>query len=271
MHSNNKKTMPIHFLTSLLLAWLSILALPVQAQTKVPASATPALVRAALMQTEPWSYFPATTDSSVAAAPAGILMEISSRIEAEAGVTIVKTLKPYARVWQELDQGSTDISFLIRSPDREGMYAHAGHLLDFGTVVIANKQHPLPDYEALRGLRIGVIRSIRLSPRFDADNTLVKVEVRDYETMVQMLREGRLDAISGNSVSLHYLVKNMGLDAQVGKQLVLQVAPVTVHVSKHYTDVNALRRIESAVQRLKRQGVFEAIIDRWVGRRWRIS
>ena len=83
--------------------------------------------------------------------------------------------------------------------------------------------------------------------------------------------EGRLDAISGNSVSLHYLVKNMGLDPQVGKQLVLQVAPVTVHVSKHYTDVNTLRRIESAVQRLKRQGVFEAIIDRWIGRRWRIN
>ena len=184
---------------------------------------------------------------------------------------MTKTLKPYARVWQELDQGSADISFLIRSADREGQYLHAGHLFDFGAVVVADKQHPIPSYEALSALRIGVMRGIRLSPRFDADTGLKKVEVRDYETMVQMLHEGRLDAIAGNSVSLHYLIKRMGVQAQVGKQLVLQLTPVTVHVSKLYSDTDALRRIEAAVRRLQRQGAFEAIIDRWVGPGWRVN
>jgi polar amino acid transport system substrate-binding protein len=88
--------------------------------------------------------------------------------------------------------------------------------------------------------------------------------------MVQMLRDGRLDAIAGNSVSLHYLVKKMGLEARVGKQWVLQVTPVTVHVSKRYGNQDTLQRIEAAVQRLKRQGAFEAIIDFWAGRSWRV-
>jgi len=249
---------------SCLLAFLSHAS---QAQTRTG----PVSVRAAIMQTEPWGFLPKPAADGKAVAPIGIWLDIAARIEAEAGITIVKTLKPYARVWQELDLGSADISFLIRSPDREGQYAHAGHLFDFGTVVLADKKHPLPSYEALGGLRIGLMRGIRLSPRFDADSTLNKVEVRDYETMVQMLREGRLDAIAGNSVSLHYLVKQMGLQAQVGQQWVLQVTPVTVHVSKLYGDQDALKRIEAAVQRLKRQGAFEAIIDRWAGRDWRVN
>jgi hypothetical protein len=46
---------------------------------------------------------------------------------------------------------------------------------------------------------------------------------------------------------------------------------VTVHVSQLYGDHDALKRIETAVQRLKRQGAFESIIDRWVGRDWRVN
>jgi len=246
---------------------LALWSANVQAQTRTG----PAPVRAAIMQTEPWGFFSKSGGDEKAGPPVGIWLDIAARIEAEAGVAMVKTLKPYARVWQELDLGNADISFLIRSADREGQYAHAGHLFDFGTVVLADKKYPLPNYEALGGLRIGVMRGIRLSPRFDADTTLNKVEVRDYETMVQMLREGRLDAIAGNSVSLHYLVKRAALEAQVGKQWVLQVTPVTVHVSKLYAERDALARIEAAVQRLKRQGAFEAIIDRWVGRDWRVN
>jgi len=236
-----------------------------------PASSPAVPLRAAIMQTEPWGFVPKPAADGKVGLPIGIWIDIAARIEAESGLTISKTLKPYARVWQELDLGNADISFLIRSADREGQYAHAGHLFDFGSVVLADKKHPLPNYEALVGLRIGVMRGIRLSPRFDADNTLNKVEVRDYETMVQMLREGRLDAIAGNSVSLHYLVKRAGLEAQVGRQWVLQVTPVTVHVSKRYGDRDSLARLEATVQRLHRQGAFEAIIDRWVGRDWRVN
>lgn len=250
---------------------LTLTSANMQAQTQTQTRAGSAPVRAAIMQTEPWGFLPRVSDVGKPGEPVGIWLDIAARIEAQAGVSMSKTLKPYARVWQELDLGSADISFLIRSADREGQYAHAGHLFDFGTVVLADKSHPLPNYEALGGLRIGLMRGIRLSPRFDADSTLNKVEVRDYETMVQMLREGRLDAIAGNSVSLHYLIKQMGLQAIVGKQWVLQVTPVTVHVSKFYGDRDALKRIEAAVERLKSQGAFEAIIDRWVGRDWRVN
>ena len=255
--------------TALTFAGLVAFSATLQAQTD--AAPAPAPLRAVIMQTEPWGFLLKSADDGKAAMPVGIWLDVAALIEAEAGVAMIKTLKPYARLWQELDQGTADLSFLIRSADREGQYAHAGRMFDFGSVVLADKNHPLPNYEALTGLRIGVMRGIRLSPRFDADPALNKVEVRDYETMLQMLREGRLDAVAGNSVSLHYLVKHMGLEAQVGEQWVLQVTPVTVHVSKHYGDTEVLRRIESAVQRLERTGAFAAIIDRWVGRGWRVD
>jgi len=230
-------------------------------------------IRASIMLTEPWGFYEndtADADTSKLRMT-GIWLEIAALIEAEAKIKINKTLTPYPRIWQELENGDTDISFLIRSSDREAIVNHAGHLFDFGTVVVARNGVALARYENLQDLKIGMLRGIRLSPAFDADSQLHKIEVRDYETMVNMLREDRLDAIAGNSVSIPYLLKKLDAKHIAGQRFVLQSTPVTVHVSKHYKNTKVLKRIEEAVLRLKRRNAFEAVLDRWAGKEWRVK
>lgn len=231
------------------------------------------IVRASIMLTEPWGFYEnGTADADKSKLRmTGIWLEIAALVEAEANIKINKTLTPYPRIWQELENGDTDISFLIRSTDREAIVNHAGHLFDFGTVVVARKGVTLERYENLQSLRIGMLRGIRLSPTFDADTQLHKIEVRDYETLVNMLREERLDAIAGNSVSIPYLLKKLDAKQIAGKRLVLQSTPVTVHASKHYQDAKVLKQIEDAVLRLKRRNAFEAVLDRWAGKEWRVK
>jgi polar amino acid transport system substrate-binding protein len=234
-----------------------VVCTPLQAQT----------LRVSIMHTEPWGFLKPAQEG--ATLPAGIWFDISEKLEAETGFVFEKALRPYARIWQELEEGQTDLSFLIRSKDREGTVQHAGHLFDFGSIIVRSGSSPLTRYEELAGLRIGVLRGIRLSPRFDADTDLVKIEVRDYETMVKMFVEGRLDAISGNSVSVYYLLRQKAPDFPVSR-LVLQTTPVTLHVSRHYQDMPTLRALEAAVNRLSQQGVFHDILNRWAGTGWQV-
>lgn len=230
-------------------------------------------VRASIMLTEPWGYY--ATDSSTEEKSKlkmiGIWVEISDLIEKESKVTIQKTLTPYPRIWQELENGDTDISFLIRSADRESIVNHAGHLFNFGSVALSRKGIALTKYEDLSGLQIGLLRGIRLSPRFDADTSLHKIEVRDYETLVNMLREGRLDVIAGNSVSIPYLLRKLDAKDIAGQRLLLQSTPVTIHVSKHFTDKATAKRLEDAVKRLNRRGAIENILTKWAGDDWRVK
>lgn len=231
------------------------------------------VVRASIMLTEPWGYYEGdtSTEDKSKLKMTGIWIEISDLIEKESKVTINKTLTPYPRIWQELESGDTDISFLIRSADRESIVNHAGHLFNFGSVALSRKGVALNKYEDLAGLQIGLLRGIRLSPRFDADTTLHKIEVRDYETLVNMLREGRLDVIAGNSVSIPYLLRKLDAKDIVGQRLVLQSTPVTIHVSKRFKDKATTKRLEDAVNRLNRRGAIEKILTKWAGDDWRVK
>lgn len=230
----------------------------------MPAKATePPPLRAQIMQTEPWGYF---NDHRLT----GIWPEIADLIEKESGVPHRKSLAPYSRVIQNLDAGDIDVSYLIKSPDRASVI-HAGLLFNFGAVVIAREGVQVERYEDLDGLRIGVLRGIRLSHRFDADANLHKIEVRDYETMVNMLAEGRLDAISGNSLSLPYLARKLGGGASLGKRLVLQVTPVTVQFSARFAGSPVVDAVKEAVDRLRARGDIAAVLDRWAGPEWRVD
>ncbi|SFX43941.1 substrate-binding periplasmic protein [Marinospirillum alkaliphilum] len=230
------------------------------------ASLVAAPLRALIMETEPWGFHDETTGQAM-----GIWLEIAALIEAESGLQQQKRLVPYARVLESLHYGDADLSYLIRAPARDGEVQHAGYLFSFGSVVLAREGIKLERYEDLAGLRIGVLRGIRLSPRFDADTSLNKVYLRNYETLIGMLAAGRLDAISGNSLSLMYLSEQLQVSELLGDRLVLQATPVTVQFSLHYEDTQRMERIQQAVERLQQSGAIEQVLDRWAGPDWRVT
>lgn len=223
-------------------------------------------LQAVVMETEPWGFYNPETGE-----PQGIWLDIAQELEQVSGLQQNKRLVPYARAIHALAYGGADISYLIRSPDRDAEVEHAGHLFYFGSVIQARHGVELKTYEDLQGLRIGVLQSIRLSPRFDQDQQLHKVTVRNYENMLSMLAAGRLDAVSGNSLSLAYLQEQMQLQEILGDRLVLQVTPVTVQFSRQSEHLDQLPRIKEAVEQLSEAGRIHAILDAWAGELWRVD
>lgn len=223
-------------------------------------------LQALIMETEPWGFY--DTGSGQAQ---GIWLDIARELEEASGLAQQKSLAPYARVMESLALGDADISYLIQSQDRDDEVVHAGHLFNFGSVVQARKGIELQNFDDLKGLRIGVLQGIRLSPEFDQHLGLHKVPVRNYETQLNMLAAGRLDAISGNSLSLAYLQEQMQVEEYLGDRLVLQVTPVTVQFSKHSEQLHQVARIKKAVEQLNQEGRIEAILDDWAGVEWRVD
>ncbi|MDE2585444.1 MAG: transporter substrate-binding domain-containing protein [Betaproteobacteria bacterium] len=169
-------------------------------------------------------------------------------------------LEPYGRIGRHLRNSSCDLTYLIRSPDWDDYVEYVGHLFTFQSIVLSCPSLPLRRYEDLAGLRIELIKDVHLNPRFDEDSQLQKVEVKDYETLVDMLLNGHLDAIASNSVSLSYLLQKRGHAS---------LAPTGAAADQSLGAVQqaprraATPRLRAAIDNLKSRGYFDDLMTRY--------
>ncbi len=220
-------------------------------------------LRVGLMHSEPWAYYSRDGGNERKSQLSGVFVDISRELARETGLSLELNTLPYGRVGKELQSGDCDLTYLIRSDDRDAYVEYAGYLFSFHTLVMARPGSALRSYDDLQGLRIGLVKDIRLSPRFDGDAGLNKVEVRDYETLVDMFLSGRLDAIAGNSISLHHLLQKRGYPSQPWPRLMLQKTEVWAQMSKKSPQLGHLPRIRSAVEKLRGEGFFENAVQRY--------
>lgn len=224
-------------------------------------------LRVALLHSEPWSYYSHDGADAKGARPRieGIMPEISKALARETGLELRAQLTPYARMWRDLKSGDCDLAYGIRSSDRDDYVRYAGYLFSFETLVIGRPGVRLKEYGDLRELQVGLLQDVRLNPRFDHDGRISKHEFRDYETMIEMLLAGRLDAVAGNSVSLNYLLRKKQQPYQHWPRLALQQVEVWVQFSRRSPRQADAEKINAAVDKLRRQGYFEDLLNRHQG------
>lgn len=224
-------------------------------------------LRVSLLHSEPWSYYSHGGTDAKNAPPRidGIMPEISKALARETGLEFRMQLTPYARMWRDLKSGDCDLAYGIRSSDRDDYVRYAGHLFSFETLVIGRPGIRLRDYEDLRELHVGLLQDVRLNPKFDHDGRINKHEFRDYETMIEMLLAGRLDAVAGNGVSLHYLLRKKQQPYQHWPRLTLQQTEVWAQLSRRSPRQADAEKINAAVDKLRRQGYFDDLLNRYLG------
>jgi len=228
-------------------------------------------LRVALLHSEPWAYYSADssekTESALAAT--GIMVEITRALSKESGLEFKHALTPYARVWRDIRAGDCDLTYGTRSSDRDPYVRYAGHLFTFNTIVVGRPGIKLKAYEDMRALRIGVLGDVHLNQPVMEDGQINWVELRDYETMVDMLLAGRLDAVAGNSVSLIYLLQKRKQPVLQWPQLVLQKAEVWAQFSQRSLRIAEADKITEAIDRLRQRGYFDLLLTRYTGKTWR--
>lgn len=145
----------------------------------------------------------------------GLYYELLRAAAAEAGWPLRFIEAPSPRALRMMQDGDADLMMgPLRRPDRE-VYLHYSRvtLPAEDKAVYTRPQHPpLRQLAELRGLQVGVQRGKRYGGGFDELQGVRRVELRDYDSALQMLALGRLDAVVAPQRQARWLIGHYGLN-----------------------------------------------------------
>lgn len=204
--------------------------------------------------------------------PAGAHWEFLSAIEERSGICMDKILLPIPRLWAAIELGDVDGGVVFRSPERENLYWPIAPTMNIFNVVIPRAGLSIRDYDDLKGLNIGVTRGTQLNDQFDSDSSLSKVELSSYEQMIKMVAAKHLDAIAGSGVSLTSELSKQGFDDRVNFMGAINLGSREqwLLMSRKSNNLNKGAALRQATEALKKEGVFDLIMDKYYGSNWRI-
>ena len=216
-----------------------------------------------MIQFDPWTRLVAGGDGSKTE---GIIVDLLDEFERRSGYKTERTMVPYARVEQNLQQGATDFSLMAWGEART-RYAERGSCLvplSFG--VRARKNVHIPDYEALYQIRIGTPRGLKIDPRYNADTSMKKQMVLDYTTGVLMAGLGRdVDAVAGSLSTINYLIVQNNMQDKFGETLVLNTTHLAVAFSRKSPLFAKRHSVNAVFDSMEQDGTARAIYEKWLG------
>ncbi len=202
----------------------------------------------------------------------GVHWDYMAMLSAKSGLCMRPRLLPYARIWQSLELGVSDLSIAFSSPDRGINFERVALIRKVQTVVIARKGIKLASYDDLKNIRIGKTRGTKLSDRFDSDQNLQLLELNGYEQAIKMLVAGRIDAIAGSSLVLTYqLAQHDALnEMDMTSKVILGSREQWLHMSKKSSFKSQIPILVESVKQLIKFGHFDAVMDKhYKGLDWR--
>lgn len=201
----------------------------------------------------------------------GVQTEYINAIAKASGVCINLRLLPYARIWQSIKNGQHDGGIVFRSESRSHLVEYVESIRRMTTIVVPLKSVPLKKYDDLKGKVIGRMRKSHLNDKFDKDPDIIFTGLNNYEQAAQMIKVHRVDAITGSAVVMFYqLKKNDVLDeVNFEQKFILGSKVQWLQLSKHSKHLDKIPKLKEAIQRLKQNGTFDKIMDKYYGIQWR--
>lgn len=169
---------------------------------------------------------------------------------------------PILRVMQP---GLLDCSFSIQHAAMDAEFSRVAFLgQSLKTGILPSQGHSLMSYDDLKGLMIAVPIGARMGEPFDSDETLQKVEVRNYEIATKMLLRGRVDAAMGVISSLTFNARKIGgQDVRFGTPLIINNAPLFLYC-RHSSPTRPMwGNMKKTVDDLIADDVVEQIFGRY--------
>jgi ABC-type amino acid transport substrate-binding protein len=104
-----------------------------------------------------------------------------------------------------------------------------------------------------------------VTPQFDSDSKLKKMELPDYETLLKMLVNNRVDVVVGNHLVYGYLLKKMNKQDEVlFPGFLLKKIDNQFHISRKSKFINKLDVFMKATKTLEDNGTFNKITKKYI-------
>lgn len=168
-----------------------------------------------------------------------------------------------------LTDGRADLVFAHMSvtPERKKVIDFAGpYHVDFQDIAVrpADKG-AIRDVRDLKGRRICWVRGTNIAQRIVDERRVeaIVVPAPDYNVCLEMIKDGRIDAISTNSQILAGLLTRPGVDLHlVGSTFNEQRTSIGVRKG----DVDGCEELNRAITQMYQDGTAHMLLDKWFGR-----
>jgi len=182
----------------------------------------------------------------------GILIDFVHALKKETGLPYRLSLRPYARVFQDLYSGEADMGFVFDSPDIIKRAIRIGTVMNTTVSIVGPAgSTPYRSMADLKGLSVGVMRGSKYGKEFDSFKDYTEVRVNTIRQGVSMLMAGRLDAMVATSHTLEWGMRSSNVDeGDLTKLLVIQGPVVGLYLSRKSIHPQVEKIYREALERL---------------------
>jgi polar amino acid transport system substrate-binding protein len=195
----------------------------------------------------------------------GLYYELLRAAAARSGWPLEFSEAPAARALLLMQSGEADLMVgPLRRLEREA-YLHYSRVTlpaEDKSVYARPGAAPLQRLEQLRGLRVGVLRGKRYGGGFDELTGLQRVELNDYDSALQMLALGRLDAVVAPQRQARLALARLGLDLHEQALGWPGETPYLV-LARRSPWLARVEEIERAFDALRQSGEWDRIVARY--------
>ena len=199
--------------------------------------------------------------------PKWLFVALVSAAFDDMGVAYDTSVYPFKRAMHVADKGEGIVVGILKNNERQ-------ELLDFSDpfyvevsslFVRKGESFPFASINDLKGKRIGVKLGWSYGLEFDKakDHKLFHSIVGNTKQLYTLLDVGRLDAVIDNELSIPSVVKTLDMDIQMEMlPHSLLLGDIFIGVKKG-TKADVLKRFNASVKRIKANGVYNGIIERY--------
>ena len=202
----------------------------------------------------------------------GIDMEIAMQALGNLGVRATVTMVPFKRVLAMLEEGQADLTTSLSFRQEREAYLLWSRPYRTGAsyVFFTRKGAAFPPrrIEDLRGRTVGVVRGFVFPPAFSEDQDIRKVEAPHIASLMNMLLEGRFDALIVNSLAGRYELLATGRIDEVEQAPFSLVTPgdkgTFMGFSKVRTRPEFVERFNAEIAKMQADGTIRRIEDKYL-------
>ena len=131
----------------------------------------------------------------------GILFDILTHLAQDLKPTAKVSLVPFKRMLYGMNNGQYHCSLFFQSEMSIKRHHQIGLIAQKPVIIVSlssnNKQAQATSLDDFEGQTVGMIRSGQYGGGFDQNNKIIKREFDNYEQALNLVKQGRLDAVIG--------------------------------------------------------------------------
>jgi len=204
--------------------------------------------------------------------PTGAMVDIVNLMLKQAQLSSDIEILPWARSYQiAQEQKNTLIFSILRGKNREEKFQWVGKIYNIRSYLVSLKSRTDIEVNAIEEAKkysVGTIRAdlaedyLRKKGFNEEENLYLS---QNYKTLWQMLYNKRTDLAFTNSVLWAYELRDSQLDPDKVKFIyqIPDIASDLYIAASLSTDIDIVKKLSTALNELKKNGQYQAILDKW--------